>query len=497
MSTPIGVLETLRAGITSKAFSASALLAAANQRLSDAAPLNAMITHSAELAIKQAAAIDAGTLPLGALSGLPMAHKDVFCTAGVRTSSGSKMLANFTAPYSATIVQRLSDAGAISLGKTNMDEFAMGSSTEHSAFGACLNPWGSSANHVVPGGSSGGSAALVAARALPFTTASDTGGSIRQPAAFCGVTGLKPSYGRVSRYGMIAYASSLDQAGVIAESAADCALVLQTMAGFDPLDSTSVDAPVPDYLAVLKQGAGKLRIGVPRFAEQAGLQAGVLSAVNAALKTLEAQGHTLVDIELKYADAAVAAYYVIAPCEASSNLSRFDGVRYGYRAENCATLAELYERSRSEGFGPEVQRRILIGSYALSAGYFDAYYLRAQKVRRLIANAYADAFKQVDVIATPTAPSVAFAIGSTLQDPLAQYLADVFTVGVNLAGLPAISVPCGFSSALPVGLQLISPGFTEARLLALSHQYQQHTDFHRVVPPGYTAFPTTAKAINA
>ena len=497
MSTPLGVLETLRDGIASQTFSASALLAAANQRLIDAAPLNAMITRSADKASAQAAAIDSGTHAKGPLSGLPMAHKDVFCTSGVRTSSGSKMLANFTPPYSATVVQRLKDAGAISLGKTNMDEFAMGSSTEHSAFGACLNPWGSKLNPRVPGGSSGGSAALVAARALPFATASDTGGSIRQPAAFCGVTGLKPSYGRVSRYGMIAYASSLDQAGVIAESAADCALVLQTMAGFDPLDSTSLDTPVPDYLAALKQGNGELRIGVPRFAEQAGLQSGVLSAVNEALKTLESQGHTLVDIDLRYSDAAVAAYYVIAPCEASSNLSRFDGVRYGYHAENCTSLAELYERSRSEGFGAEVQRRILIGSYALSAGYFDAYYLRAQKVRRLIANAYADAFKAVDVIATPTAPSVAFAVGSTLHDPLAQYLADVFTVGVNLAGLPAISVPCGFASGLPVGLQLISPGFSEARLLALAHQYQQQTDFHRAVPPGYSAFPSTAEALQS
>ena len=512
MSEPIGVLATLRFAIANRAFSASALLEVANQRLSSAAPLNALITGSTNEAKAHAAAVDAGACPTGALSGLPMAHKDVFCTTGVRTTSGSNMLANFTPPYSATIVTRLLDAGAISLGKTNMDEFAMGSSTEQSAFGACLNPWGSSANPRVPGGSSGGSAALVAARALPFTTASDTGGSIRQPAAFCGVTGLKPSYGRVSRYGMIAYASSLDQAGVIAESAADCALVLQQMAGFDPLDSTSVDAPVPDYSAALKHGAGKLRIGVPRFAQQAGLQAGVLSAVNAALKQLESQGHTLVDIDLRFSDAAVAAYYVIAPCEASSNLSRFDGVRYGYQAKNCATLADLYERSRSEGFGPEVQRRILIGSYALSAGYFDAYYLRAQKVRRLIANAYADAFKNVDIIATPTAPSVAFAIGSTLGDPLQQYLADVFTVGVNLAGLPAISVPCGFSRAdnsgadisgadtfreLPVGLQLISPGFTEARLLALAHQYQQLTDFHRQVPPGYSAFPTTAEALRS
>ena len=490
----MSVLQTLRAGLADQSITASALLDAALARVTHAAPLNALITDSFSQARVRAAAVDADAHRTGTLAGLPMAHKDVFCTDGVRTTSGSKMLANFVPPYSATIVQRLEHAGAISLGKTNMDEFAMGSSTERSAFGASLNPWGNSENPLVPGGSSGGSAVLVAARALPFTTASDTGGSIRQPAAFCGVTGIKPSYGRVSRYGMIAYASSLDQAGVIAESAADCALVLQHMAGFDALDSTSVDAEVPDYLAAINAGPGKLRIGVPRM-DQAGIQAGVLEAVKQALKTLEAQGHTLVDIDLKYADAAVAAYYVIAPCEASSNLSRFDGVRYGHRAENCKTLVELYERSRSEGFGPEVQRRILIGSYALSAGYFDAYYLRAQKVRRLIARAYAEAFTQVDVIATPTAPTVAFGIGSTLHDPLAQYLADVFTVGVNLVGLPAISVPCGLSGNLPVGLQLISPGFTEAKLLALAHQYQQHSDHHRMLPPGYSAFPTTAKAL--
>jgi aspartyl-tRNA(Asn)/glutamyl-tRNA(Gln) amidotransferase subunit A len=491
----MSVLQTLRAGLAEKSITASALLDAALARVTGAAPLNAVITESFAQARAAATSIDAGANASGALAGLPMAHKDVFCTNGVRTTSGSKMLGNFVPPYSATIVQRLDNAGAISLGKTNMDEFAMGSSTEHSAFGACLNPWGSATNKRVPGGSSGGSAALVAARALPFTTASDTGGSIRQPASFCGVTGIKPSYGRVSRYGMIAYASSLDQAGVIAESAADCALVLQQMAGFDALDSTSVDVEVPDYLAAINAGPGKLRIGVPRMDQVGGVQAGVMAAINQSLKLLEAQGHTLVDIDLKFSDIAVAAYYVIAPCEASSNLSRFDGVRYGHRAENCKTLVELYERSRSEGFGPEVQRRILIGSYALSAGYFDAYYLRAQKVRRLIANAYAEAFKQVDVIATPTAPTVAFGIGSTLQDPLAQYLADVFTVGVNLAGLPAISVPCGLSDDLPVGLQLITPGFTEAKLLALAHQYQQHSDFHRLVPPGYSAFPTTAKAL--
>ena len=456
-----------------------------------AAPLNALITDSFESALSSAASAN---LPEHPLAGVPMAHKDLFCTNGVRTSCGSKMLANFVPPYSATIVEKLAAVGAVSIGKANMDEFAMGSANEHSYFGAVSNPWNLSC---VPGGSSGGSAALVAARVVPYATASDTGGSIRQPAAFCGVTGFKPSYGRVSRYGMVAYASSLDQAGVIAQSAADCASILQVMAGHDVRDGTSLDAPVPDYQKALTQSVSGLKIGLPRGifgGAQAGLDPAVLAATRSALSSLEKLGAVLVDIDLAHLDAALAAYYVIAPCEASSNLARFDGVRYGHRCENPKSLNDLYLRSRSEGFGAEVQKRILLGTYALSAGYFDAYYLRAQRVRRLIAQAYQAAFAQVDLIAMPTTPTVAFAKGQPESNPLSEILADIFTVGVNLAGLPAISIPAGFSAGLPIGLQLIAPPLAEEKLFCTAHQFQLHTEFHRAVPPNFSTATSGATA---
>ena len=465
----------LSSGQSSARALAEAALASAQQHVG----LNALITVTAGQALARAEQLDRAGDFTHPLAGIPCAHKDLFCTTGVLTSCGSKMLANFVPPYSATIVEKLAEAGAVSIGKTNMDEFAMGSSNESSYFGPVRNPWDLTR---VPGGSSGGSAALVAARVLSFATASDTGGSIRQPAAFCGVTGLKPSYGRVSRYGMVAFASSLDQAGVIATSAEDCAEVLQVMAGFDPRDATSVDIEVPNYRAELAQAPANLRIGIPRFAFAEGLDSGVRNATQSALRVFEQMGATLVDIDLAHAEAAIPAYYVIAPCEASSNLARFDGVRYGHRCADPSSLIDVYERSRAEGFGAEVQRRILIGSYALSAGYFDAYYLRAQRVRRLIAQGFAQAFASVDLIAMPTTPSVAFKLGEKSADPLSLYLADVYTVAVNLAGLPAISVPAGFSDGLPVGLQLIGPGFSESRILAAAHAFQLRTDWHLQAP---------------
>ena len=461
------------------------------ERAQTAAPLNALITDSFASALSSAASAN---LPEHPLAGIPMAHKDLFCTNGVRTSCGSKMLANFVPPYSATIVEKLDAVGAISIGKANMDEFAMGSANEHSYFGAVSNPWDL---RRVPGGSSGGSAALVAARVVPYATASDTGGSIRQPAAFCGVTGFKPSYGRVSRYGMVAYGSSLDQAGVIAQSAADCASVLQVMAGHDVRDGTSLDAPVPDYQKALTQSVSGLKVGLPRGifgGAQAGLDPAVLAATRSVLSSLEKLGAILVDIDLAHLDAALAAYYVIAPCEASSNLARFDGVRYGHRCENPKSLNDLYLRSRSEGFGAEVQKRILLGTYALSAGYFDAYYLRAQRVRRLIAQAYQAAFAHVDLIAMPTTPTVAFAKGQPESNPLSEILADIFTVGVNLAGLPAVSIPAGFSAGLPIGLQLIAPHLAEEKLFCAAHQFQLHTEFHRAVPPNFSTATSGATA---
>ena len=443
--------------------------------------INALITVDADHALAAAQQADAERAAgrAGALTGLPIVHKDIFCTEGLKTSCGSKMLDNFTAPYDATVVSKLKTAGTVMLGKANMDEFAMGSSNENSWYGGAKNPWDTQR---VPGGSSGGSAAVVAAGLAPGATGTDTGGSIRQPAAFCGVTGIKPSYGRVSRYGMIAFASSLDQGGPLARTAEDCALLLQAMSGFDDKDSTSMDRPVEDYSATLNDSIEGLRIGVPKEYFSEGLDAKVAELVNQAIAELERLGAVIKEISLPKQGLGVPAYYIVAPAECSSNLSRFDGVRFGYRCENPADLEDLYKRSRGEGFGDEVKRRILVGTYALSAGYYDAYYLKAQKIRRLISDEFRAAFESVDVIAGPTAPGTAFELGANADDPVAMYLNDIYTITANLAGLPGISVPCGFSDGLPVGLQLISNYFTEAKLLNIAHQYQQRTDWHRRFP---------------
>jgi aspartyl-tRNA(Asn)/glutamyl-tRNA(Gln) amidotransferase subunit A len=416
------------------------------------------------------------------LTGIPIAQKDIFCTNGVRTTCGSRMLENFTAPYDATVVERFQAAGAVMLGKTNMDEFAMGSSNETSHFGPVRNPWDLAA---VPGGSSGGSAAAVAARLAPGATGTDTGGSIRQPAALCGITGIKPTYGRVSRWGMIAFASSLDQGGPMARSAEDCALMLGTMAGFDPRDSTSVDRPVPDYTAGLNDSLEGLRIGLPKEFFGAGLDGEVAKVIDAAIAEYKRLGAELVEVSLPNSGLAVPTYYVIAPAECSSNLSRFDGVRYGYRCENPKDLSDLYKRSRGEGFGSEVKRRIMIGTYALSAGYYDAYYLKAQQLRRLIAEDFSKAFEQVDVIMGPTSPSVAFNIGEKADDPVTMYLSDIYTIAVNLAGLPGMSIPAGAVGNRPVGLQIIGNLFDEARLLNVAHRFQQATDWHTRAPEAF------------
>jgi aspartyl-tRNA(Asn)/glutamyl-tRNA(Gln) amidotransferase subunit A len=446
--------------------------------------LNSFITVTGDQALELARAADrrlrAGET--GPLTGIPFAHKDIFCTEGVRTSCGSRMLDNFVAPYDATVTQKLKAAGAVMIGKTNMDEFAMGSSNETSFYGPVKNPWDTAA---VPGGSSGGSAAAVAARLVPVATGTDTGGSIRQPAALCGITGLKPTYGRVSRYGMIAFASSLDQGGPFARTAEDAAVMLVAMAGFDPRDSTSVDRPVDDYRALLHDSLQGLRIGLPREFFGEGLEGGVAAAVEAALAEYKKLGATVVDISLPNSALSVPAYYVVAPAECSSNLSRFDGVRYGYRAENPHDLEDLYKRSRGEGFGAEVKRRIMIGTYALSAGYYDAYYLKAQQVRRLIREDFLRAFEGVDVIMGPTSPGVAFRLGEKADDPVTMYLSDIYTIAVNLAGLPGMSIPAGFAAGLPVGLQLIGNYFDEGRLLAVAHQYQQVTDWHLRCPQGF------------
>ncbi|MHB8678926.1 MAG: Asp-tRNA(Asn)/Glu-tRNA(Gln) amidotransferase subunit GatA [Rudaea sp.] len=469
--------QDLRARKTTAMQLAHAALARARSR----ADLNAFITldENAALAAAQRAeaALAAGEAP--ALTGIPFVHKDIFCTSGIRTTCASRMLENFVPPYDAAVVEKLSARNAVPIGKANMDEFAMGSSNENSHFGAVRNPW---ATTRVPGGSSGGSAAAVAAGIVPFATGTDTGGSVRQPAAFCGITGLKPTYGRVSRYGMIAYASSLDCAGVLARSAADCAQVLAALAGHDARDATSVDRAPDDYVAALSTKLQGIKIGVVREYFGAGVDAGVAAAVRTALRELEKLGAILVDISLAHAPLAIPAYYVIAPAEASSNLARYDGVRYGHRCADPQALEDLYTRSRGEGFGAEVKRRILVGTYALSAGYYDAYYLRAQRARRVIADDFAHAFKSVDLVAGPTAPTVAFELGEKTSDPLAMYAADVNTVAVNLAGLPAISIPAGFSEGLPVGLQLIAPAFAESRLLAAAHQLQLVTDWHTREP---------------
>ncbi|WOJ95253.1 Asp-tRNA(Asn)/Glu-tRNA(Gln) amidotransferase subunit GatA [Congregibacter variabilis] len=443
--------------------------------------LNSFISIDREAALQDAKTADAriASGDAGPLTGIPIAHKDIFCTRNLRTSCGSRMLDDFIPPYDATVVERLRSAGAVLIGKTNMDEFAMGSSNENSFYGPCKNPWD---RKRVPGGSSGGSAAAVAAGLVAAATGTDTGGSIRQPAAFCGITGLKPTYGLVSRLGMIAYASSLDQGGPMARSAEDCALLLEAMAGHDVRDSTSINRPPENYRAQLQQSLEGLRIGIPKEYFGEGLDSSVARIIEDALTEYEAMGATLQEISLPRTALSIPAYYVIAPAEASTNLSRYDGVRYGHRCNSPKDLEDLYTRSREEGFGGEVQRRILVGTYALSSGYYDAYYKKAQQVRRLIAGDFASAFESVDVIAGPTTPGVAFELGSKTSDPTAMYLEDIYTLSVNLAGLPAMSLPAGFSDGLPVGLQLIGQHFDEARLLAAAHQFQQRSDWHRQTP---------------
>ncbi len=479
---PGSSLRSLRESLERGDTTSEALTQAYLDRIAALDPeLNSFISVDGDGALAQARAADERRArgEAGPLTGLPIAHKDIFCTRGVRTTCGSRMLDNFVPPYDATVVERLAAAGAVVVGKTNMDEFAMGSSNENSFYGPCRNPWDRSR---VPGGSSGGSAAAVAAGLVAAATGTDTGGSIRQPASLCGITGLKPTYGRVSRLGMIAFASSLDQGGPMARSAEDCALLLSTMAGHDPRDSTSANVPVPDYASELAQPLARLRIGLPREYFGDGLDSGVAALVHAALAEYEALGAELVEVSLPRTQLAIPAYYVIAPAEASTNLSRFDGVRYGYRCENPTDLEDLYTRSREEGFGAEVQRRILVGTYTLSSGYYDAYYKRAQQVRRLIADDFAAAFADVDLIAGPTSPGVAFALGEKTADPTAMYLEDVYTLSANLAGLPAMSHPAGFLHGLPVGLQLIGRAFDESRLLSAAHQFQQRTDWHRRAP---------------
>jgi len=479
-------LTQIAAGLKAGDFSAHDLTEALLGRITALAePLNAFITITAEQALAAAKQADEAraTGNAGPLNGLPLVHKDIFCTKGVLTTCGSHMLDNFVSPYDATIVERFGQAGAVVLGKTNMDEFAMGSSNETSFFGPVRNPWNLDCS---PGGSSGGSAAAVAARLSPAATGTDTGGSIRQPAALTGTVGLKPTYGRVSRYGMIAFASSLDQAGVITRSAADAALLLGVMAGFDDRDSTCIDHPVPDYVAGLSGSLKGLRVGIVRQHFDEGLDEQTGIAVRESLAVLESQGAILTEVDLPNLDLSVPTYYVVAPAECSSNLSRFDGVRFGHRANDPKDLFDLYCRSRGEGFGAEVKRRIMTGTYVLSAGYYDAYYLKAQQVRQLISDDFKKAFAKVDVIAGPTAPTPAFKLGDKTDDPITMYLNDIYTIGANLAGLPGISTPCGLVDGLPVGLHLVGPHWGEESLLRCAHQYQQQTDWHKACPDGYT-----------
>jgi len=478
-------LAQLAAGLAARKYSAAELTREALARVERAQPaLNALISVTAEAALAAATVADqrlaAGEA--GPLTGIPMIHKDIFCTEGVLTTCASRMLSNFVSPYDATVVARLKQAGMVMLGKANMDEFAMGSSNETSWYGPVCNPWDTTK---VPGGSSGGSAAAVAARLASLATATDTGGSIRQPAALCGVTGIKPTYGRVSRYGMIAFASSLDQAGVITISAEDAAMTLQAIAGFDPRDSTSVDIPVPDYRAELDAPLAGLKIGILKEFFEKGLSADIEGPVREALRVFTRLGAVIKEVSLPSLPLSVPTYYVVAPAECSSNLARFDGVRYGHRCAEPRDLRDLYTRSRAEGFGAEVKRRIMTGTYVLSAGYYDAYYIKAQKVRALINQDFARAFREVDLLLGPTTPNVAFPLGEKTSDPITMYLNDIYTIGANLAGLPALSMPCGFSGQLPVGVQLIGPHFGEARLLAAAHRYQQETDWHLRAPAGF------------
>ena len=476
-------LKDIAAALRARTVSAVELATESLARIEAGNPkINAFVTVDHEGALAAARAADASIAAgkAGPLTGIPLAHKDVFCTEGVLTTCGSKMLANFVSPYDAHVVSLLKNAGAVMVGKTNMDEFAMGSSNESSHSGPTRNPWNTAK---VPGGSSGGSAAAVAARMVPIATGSDTGGSVRQPASLCGITGIKPTYGTVSRFGMIAYASSLDQGGAFARTAADCAQLLSAMTGHDPRDSTSLERSYDHYGADLARPLTGLRIGLPKefFAE--GMESDVRLAVEAALAEYRKLGATTVEVSLPNARLAIPAYYVIAPAEASSNLSRFDGVRYGHRAAEYTDLNDMYCKSRSQGFGAEVQRRILVGTYVLSHGYYDAYYIKAQKLRRLIAQDFAAALEKCDVIAGPTNPTVAYGIGEKSSDPVQMYLGDIYTVAVNLAGLPGLSHPAGFGKdGLPVGLQLIGNYFTEARLLNTAHQFQQATDWHSRAP---------------
>ena len=475
-------IRELSEGLKSKAFSSLELTESFLNRIDRLDPsINAFITVTPEKALAAAKAADValseGTA--GPLTGIPIAQKDIFCTEGVRSSCGSKMLDQFISPYNATVVDRLNAAGTVMLGKLNMDEFAMGSSNETSFYGPVKNPWNL---ETVPGGSSGGSAAAIAARLVPGATGTDTGGSIRQPASFCGITGIKPTYGLVSRWGMIAFASSLDQAGPMAKTAEDCAWLLEAMAGFDPKDSTSIERPKEIYSQGLDNSLQGLRIGLPKEFFGEGLDPDIHQAIQAAISEIEKLGATVKAISLPHMHLSGPAYYVVAPAECSSNLARLDGVRYGYRAENPKDLKDLYMRSRGEGFGAEVKRRILIGTYALSAGYYDAYYLKAQKIRRLISDDFKKAFEEVDVIMGPTSPSVAFQFGEKSQDPIAMYLSDIYTIAVNLAGLPGMSVPVGFSKGLPIGMQLIGNYFSEHRLLNVAHRYQGVTDWHQQSP---------------
>jgi aspartyl-tRNA(Asn)/glutamyl-tRNA(Gln) amidotransferase subunit A len=482
-------VSELAAGLKARKFSSLDLTLHFLGRIEKLGPaLNAFVTVTADRALADARAAD-GQLAKGEggpLAGVPIAHKDIFCTDGILTTCSSKMLSNFVAPYDATVVERWRAAGTVLLGKTNMDEFAMGSSNETSYYGPVRNPWDPGR---VPGGSSGGSAAAVASCIAPAASGTDTGGSIRQPAALTNLTGLKPTYGRVSRYGMIAFASSLDQAGVLTRSAEDAARLLHVMAGFDPRDSTSVDAPVPDYVAELERPLKGLRIGLLREFFDKGLEPAVDKRIRDAIEVFEREGALVREVSLPSLPLSVPTYYVVAPAECSSNLSRFDGVRFGHRCEAPKDLMDLYKRSRGEGFGAEVKRRIMTGTYVLSAGYYDAYYLKAQKVRALIAADFARAFGEVDVVQGPTAPTAAFELGAKTSDPITMYLNDIYTIGANLAGLPAISIPAGFvaenGKELPVGLQLVGPHFAESRLLSASHQYQKLTEWHKRVPPGY------------
>lgn len=477
-------LKELSHGLQTGEFSSVELTQAFLTRIKQHQNLNAYITITEDLALQSAKAADAriANKKADALTGIPVAQKDIFCTLDIKTTCGSKMLDNFYAPYNATVIEKFNQVGAVMLGKVNMDEFAMGSSNETSYYGPTKNPWNT---NKVPGGSSGGSAVAVAAKLAAYATGTDTGGSIRQPAALCGITGLKPTYGRVSRYGMIAYASSLDQGGPMTHSAEDAAIVLQSMAGFDPKDSTSVDLPVPDYSANLNQPLTGLKIGLPKEFFSDDLNTDMANELTKAIDEYRKLGAEVKEISMPNLKLAIPAYYVIAPAECSANLSRFDGVRFGHRCENPVDLTDLYTRSRGEGFGKEVKRRILMGTYALSTGYYDAYYVKAQKIRRLISDDFKRALTQVDVIMGPVTPTPAFGIGEKMSDPVEMYLSDIYTIAINLAGLPAISIPAGFINDMPIGLQVIGNYFTEANLLNIAHQYQQVTDWHQQTPKGF------------